>query len=116
VQQPNQSNLVTATSLSPPTTDSSLDKDGWLSTREAYAIAQENGYKSNQDNFRRIRTNKENPELIYAQYGLEFDKERQGKRGSLHTCWRRLSPKNPTEPLPENPAQPASLSEKAVHD
>jgi hypothetical protein len=116
VQQPSQSNLVTATSLSPPTTDSSLDKDGWLSTREAHAIAQENGYKGNPDNFRRICTKEKDPELIYAQYGLEFDKERQGKRGSRPRCWRRLSPNNQTEQLPENQAQPASLSEKAVLD
>ncbi len=106
VQEPSQSNLVTAISLSSPTTDSSLeDQDGWLSTREAHAIAQENGYKSNKDNFRRIWTKEKDPELIYAQYGLEFDKERQGKKGSHSKCWRRLNLSNPTEPLPENPAE-----------
>jgi len=88
-----------------PTTDSSLDKNKWLSTREAHAVAQENGYEYGEDAFRRIRKKEKDPELIYAQYGLEFDKERQGKTGSHSKCWRRLSLSNPTEPLPENPAE-----------
>lgn len=88
-----------------PTTDSSLDKNKWLSTREAHAVAQENGYEYGEDAFRRIRKKEKDPELIYAQYGLEFDKERQGKTGSHSKCWRRLNLSNPTEPLPENPAE-----------
>ena len=88
-----------------PTTDSSLDKNKWLSTREAHAVAQENGYEYGEDAFRRIRKKEKNPELIYAQYGLEFDKERQGKTGSHSKCWRRLNLNNQTEPLPENPAE-----------
>jgi hypothetical protein len=87
-----------------PTTDSSLDNK-WLSTREAHALAQENGYEYGEDAFRKIRIKEKKPELIYAQYGLEFDKERQGKTGSHSKCWRRLNLSNPTEPLPENPAE-----------